>query len=262
MDAIQQGRGFLKADRWEEWETQPTDQRRGIPRPPLEKPCPGDAPLVDLIAPKDFAVGNVPLLDLIRQRRSRRRFSLDPLSLEEISFLLWSTQGVHEVYREGVATRRTVPSAGARHPFETYLAVGRVEGLEPGLYRYLPLSHRLCQLCSADALLQQLAGACYGQEFVAHAAAVFIWSVIPYRTEWRYTVTSPKLIALDAGHVCQNLYLACEAVGAGTCAIGAYNQAAVDALLGLDGKDEFAVYLAPVGKLVQAAPNATFRPPA
>ena len=76
-----------------------------------------------------------------------------------------------------------------------------------------------------------------------------MWTVIPYRTEWRYSFISPKIIALDAGHVCQNLYLACEAIGAGTCAIGAYNQAALDALLGVDGIEEFAIYVAPVGKV-------------
>jgi SagB-type dehydrogenase family enzyme len=261
VDDIQKGREFLKAGRWDEWENRPTDQRRGVPRPPLEKACIGDAPLVDLVAPGDFTVGNVPLLELIRQRRSRRRYSSEALTLEELSFLLWSTQGVHEVYREGVATRRTVPSAGARQPFETYVAVSRVQGLAPGLYRYLPLSHRLCGLGAVESLPQRLVAACLGQEFVANAAAVFFWSAIPYRTEWRYTVVSPKLVALDAGHVCQNLYLACEAIGAGTCAIGAYNQQESDALLGLDGTDEFVVYIAPVGKLTQADAGR-FAPPA
>jgi SagB-type dehydrogenase family enzyme len=80
-------------------------------------------------------------------------------------------------------------------------------------------------------------------------AVCFIWTAVPYRMEWRYSTLSPKLIALDAGHVCQNLYLACEAIGAGTCAIGAYDQRAIDAFLRVDGVDEFAVYMAPVGKV-------------
>jgi len=67
--------------------------------------------------------------------------------------------------------------------------------------------------------------------------------------EWRYGLAAHKLIALDAGHVCQNLYLACEALGAGACAIAAYDQEAVDRLLGVDGREEFVVYLAPAGKL-------------
>jgi len=91
--------------------------------------------------------------------------------------------------------------------------------------------------------------ACRGQTFVGRGAVVFIWTVIPYRAEWRYSVVAPKMIALDAGHLCQNLYIAATAIGAGTCAIGAYDQQAMDALLGVDGKEEFVIYAAPVGKI-------------
>ncbi|MCJ7772752.1 MAG: SagB/ThcOx family dehydrogenase, partial [Desulfobacterales bacterium] len=91
--------------------------------------------------------------------------------------------------------------------------------------------------------------ACFGQRIIATGAVTFIWTTIPYRMEWRYSLAAHRVILIDVGHVCQNLYLACEAIGAGTCAIGAYDQKGLDDLLGLDGKDEFAIYLAPVGKL-------------
>jgi SagB-type dehydrogenase family enzyme len=94
-----------------------------------------------------------------------------------------------------------------------------------------------------------LVTATFDQEFLGRAAAVFAWSAVPYRMEWRYGPASAKVIAIDAGHVCQNLYLACEAVSAGTCAVAAYDQEAMDRLLRLDGDDEFVVYLAPVGKV-------------
>jgi nitroreductase len=81
---------------------------------------------------------------------------------------------------------------------------------------------------------------------------VFVWTTIPYRTEWRYSIVAHKMIAQESGHVCQNLYLACEAIGAGACAI-TYDQAKIDAILGVDGKDEFAIYVAPVGKVTPAA---------
>ena len=84
--------------------------------------------------------------------------------------------------------------------------------------------------------------------FLARAAAVFVWTALPARTEWRYGPASVKVIALDAGHVCQNLYLACEAVGAGTCAVAAYHQQLMDRLVQVDGEEEFVIYLAPVGK--------------
>lgn len=247
MRTIEEGRRWLKAEEW----TQEidTDQRRGVPAPPLQKPVPEGVKTIDLVPPEGIALGGVPLREAIARRKSRRRFSSEPLTLEELSFLLWATQGVREVVRDGVATFRTVPSAGARHPFETYLSVHRVEGLTPGLYRYLPLDHKLAFLREDPDLAGKIAEAALGQKFVGEAAVIFVWAAIPYRTEWRYSIRSHKVIAIDAGHICQNLYLACEAIGAGTCAVGAYSQRAMDVLLGVDGEDEFTVYLAPVGKL-------------
>ena len=102
----------------------------------------------------------------------------------------------------------------------------------------------LCTLKTVD-----VARLSNGQIFVGQAAVAFIWSVIPYRTEWRYAGVSHKAVAIDSGHLCQNLYLACEGIGAGTCAIGAYDQAKMDALIGVDGEDEFVIYMAPVGKI-------------
>ena len=91
--------------------------------------------------------------------------------------------------------------------------------------------------------------AALGQRFVSRGAVTFLWSTIPARMEWRYGEASYKVIALDAGHVAQNLYLSCAAVGAGTCAVAAYDQMAADALLELDGEGEFTLYMAPVGKV-------------
>jgi SagB-type dehydrogenase family enzyme len=242
-------RKFLKADIWEDRPGFLTDQEKGLPPPPPQKPYPEDAELIDLVAPEDLTSGAMGLREAINLRRSRRRYAGEALTLEELTFLLWATQGVREVMHGGAAVFRTVPSAGARHAFETYLVIQRVEGLTPGLYRYLSVEHKLCLLRARDGLSQRAADAAYGQSFVAGSAVVFIWTAIPYRMEWRYGAISPKIIALDAGHVCQNLYLACEAAGAGTCAIAAYHQGKMDDLVGVDGTDEFVVYVAPVGKV-------------
>jgi SagB-type dehydrogenase family enzyme len=188
------------------------------------------------------------LSDAIARRESRRRFLQTPLTLDELAFLLWSTQGVRARLHEA-AVLRTVPSAGCRHPFETYLAVLRIETLPPGIYRYLPLDHALALEQNCADLSERLTAATRGQRFAGEAAVTFIWSAIPARAEWRYAEASYKVIAIDAGHVCQNLYLSCEAIGAGTCAIAAYNQDLVDELIGVDGSEEFSVYLAPVGKV-------------
>ncbi|MCS7240135.1 MAG: SagB/ThcOx family dehydrogenase [Candidatus Bipolaricaulota bacterium] len=225
-----------------------TDQKRGIPAPPLQQPVPEGAELLDLPAPGALELAPQDLFQIFANRRSRRRFAPSSLALPEISFLLWATQGVQRVIRDGIATLRTVPSAGARHPLETYLSVHRVQGLTSGLYRYLPLVHKLCFLRRDETLPQKMTEAALGQTFVGEAAVVFVWTAVPYRTEWRYHVLSHKVIAIDAGHVCQNLYLACEALGLATCAVAAYDQTKMDELLGVDGEEEFTLYLAPVGR--------------
>jgi SagB-type dehydrogenase family enzyme len=170
------------------------------------------------------------------------------LDIEELAFLLWATQGVRKP-EGGSPAFRTVPSAGARHSFETYLFIMRVKGVEKGLYRYLPVENELLFLSEIEDMERQLAFACLGQTYAAKGAVTFVWTTIPYRMEWRYSIAAHRVILIDAGHVCQNLYLACEAIDAGTCAIGAYDQERLDSLLGVDGKDEFALYLAPVGKI-------------
>jgi len=249
-EAIRERRALLKSPgieiEREEWKPH---QRKGVPPPPLEKPCSQDGVLIELrkFEKKDF--GTVSLAKAIANRESRRRYSPEALKLEELSFLLWATQGVNSVDQNRVWTKRTVPSAGARHSFETYLIINRVESVEPGVYRYLPLEHKLLLVKSDRSLPAKISEACWGQAFVGQSAVVFVWATIPYRAEWRYSVIAYKGIAVDAGHVCQNLYLACEAVGAGTCAILAYDQVAMDTLIGVDGEDEFTVYLAPVGKI-------------
>ena len=239
-------RDLLKSLEWGMWGQMPTLQRQGVPPPPLQKPAPSDAVRIDLTPVDRFTVGGMPLIETIRARRSRRKFTRAPLGLEELSFLLWATQGVGGMRADGRTALRTVPSAGARHPFETYLLVNRVEKLVPGLYRFLPFDHQIHQISTDPDLAEQIDAACFKQ-YILPSAVTFLWSALPERTEWRYADLSYRVILMDAGHMCQNLYLACEAIGAGTCAIGAYNQAALDAALGLDGENEFVIYLAPVG---------------
>jgi SagB-type dehydrogenase family enzyme len=247
--SIDQYRYFLKDTIRQEIDFSRTDQQRGVEMPSLEKPFPADARRLDLPPAGEWkGVGDVDVATAIAQRQSQRRFKPDPLTLDELSFLLWATQGVRW-QADGGRILRTVPSAGNRHAFETYPALLRVSGVEPGFYRYLPLEHQLLYLFAEDQLPEKLTEATLGQTFVGQAAAVFIWTTIPHRSEWRYGLAAHKVIALDAGHVCQNLYLACEAIGAGTCAVAAYHQQLMDRLVRVDGQDEFVIYLAPVGKV-------------
>lgn len=242
-------RSFLKDHVRQQIDFSQTPQSQRIPAPPLQKPCPPESRRITLPDGAEALVrlGAMPIGEAIKRRESVRCYTGEPLTLEELSALLWSTQGVREVISNTCALR-TVPSAGARHAFETYLAVMRVESLEPGLYRYLPFDGQLAQLAVDAQIGKKVALACLGQDFVAKAASIFFWTAVPARMEWRYDRAAHKVIALDAGHVCQNLYLACTAMGMGTCAVAAYDQDDCDELLGVDGGEEFTVYIAPVGK--------------
>lgn len=225
------------------------DQRKDVAPPPLEKPFDDAAGLIDLVDPKEFSIGQMPLIDAIANRESRRVFTDEALTLEELSLLLWATQGVRLVDENKVWTKRVVPSGGARQPFETYLLVNKVDSIERGIYRYLPIEHKLIlvseNLPDADELMEKA----WFQNFIGKSAVVFVWASIPYRMEWRYSIISYKDILIEAGHICQNLYLACEAIGAGTCAIAAYDQKVLDELLQIDGENEITVYISPVGKV-------------
>ncbi len=239
-------RKFLRTDSMGKWGRVKSDQKKRLPAPLIQKPYPKDAKLIGLIAPERLTIGKVPLIDVIRSRKSRRTFIEEPLNLEELSFLLWATQGIHSIIGNGQATRRTVPSGGARHPFETYLCINNVKGLKPGLYRYLAVEHKLCLLCEDSEDPTKII-----KTPIQKAPVIFIWTVIPYRSEWRYGLFSHKTIVQDSGHLCQNLYLASEAIGGGTCAVGAYIQKRVDEFIGVDGEEEFTIYVARVGKVKQ-----------
>lgn len=248
MDKIKIQRLWMKSGFSEEDDFK-SDQELKLPQPPLQKPYDENSEVITLPEVKEDVLIRTNIFDILRDRKSNRSYTEENITLEELSFLLWSTQGVKKIGRNNVATLRPVPSAGARHPFETYIAVNRVNGLKKGVYRYLALTHQLLYLFEEEDLENKLSEVTLGQKFVGKSAVTFVWSAIPYRGEWRYSKLAHKPMLIDAGHVCQNLYLACEAINCGTCAVAAYHQKGIDEFLKLDGEDEFVVYLAPVGKL-------------
>jgi SagB-type dehydrogenase family enzyme len=243
-----QNRYFLKDSIRKTIDFSVTDQSLLVPPPPIEKPHRDDKEQIPLVPSTDFLeLYKIELPSALDRRRSRRQFQQERISLTELSFLLWATQGIKEFIGDGHALR-TVPSAGARHALETYLAVLNMDSLATGFYRYLPVSHSIMVERLDNSAGQQIVRASLYQNWIATAAVIFIWAAIPYRMEWRYGLAAHRVILIDVGHVCQNLYLACEAIGAGTCAVGAYDQEKMDQVLGLDGNDEFVIYMAPVGK--------------
>jgi SagB-type dehydrogenase family enzyme len=238
------GRDFLNKTKNTNLST--SQQSQGVPMPPLELPLPEGAQVLSLPDGKSLKLPALDFAALVENRVTLRKYSPAALTQAELAYLLWGTQGVKVVSEKGV-TRRTVASAGARHAFETYLLVNRVEGLEPGLYRYLALKHQIARLPAPADFNQQLTQACLNQSHVANSAVTFVWVADAQRMTWRYVERGYRYMFLDAGHVCQNLYLLAESIGCGVCALAAYDDDLVNAALHLDGENQFAIYLATLG---------------
>ena len=223
-------------------------QQEGVPRPNAIKTIPGES--IALPAVGTLEKPKISLYDAINNRRSLRQYSDESLSMEELSFLLWASFWARDfkTSERHEFTMRNVPSAGARHPLECYLMINRVEGIKPGLYHYHPIRHMLVRLERDEDIAEQVYEAAMRQEMVAKSAVTFIVSAIPERTAWRYSQRAYRYFYLDAGHVGQNISLACEAIGAGACMIGAYQDEAMDDVIQANGKDEFVIYAFSVGK--------------
>lgn len=254
---IQKGRDFTKGYQ----ENDPylndyeSDQDLHKPQPPLVKPTMAEEK-IDLT--RDFSGLELQhdLVALIRDRRSARVYTDETVTMAQLSFLLWATQGIKAIRGKSYATLRTVPCGGARHEFETYLLVRRVEGLEPGAYHYLPLEHALEFLHPVDKMEHTITESLSGQKWAEKASVVFYWSMVPYRAEWRYGIYAHRVTMIDLGHVGQNLYLACTGAGLGTCTLGAFSHEICNELFRLDGEEEYVVYAAPVGTVRESDRDA------
>ncbi|MFV0342952.1 MAG: SagB/ThcOx family dehydrogenase [Anaerocolumna sp.] len=250
MERYKEQRNFLKSN-FSEFKKIKTDKAKGVPQPLAYKPYKAEDKLIKLPEITEDVISNNHVYQCIKERRSTRLYAPDAMSLLELSYLLWATQGVTGVNKAGM-TLRTVPCSGATYTFETYIFAMNITGLDKGVYRYLPLENKLVYLFELDEMEEKVDALTLEQPFVPNfakkAAAVFAWSTTPYRSEWKFDITAHKKILIDIGHVCQNLYIAGESVDAGTCAIGIYDQQMIDEILGLDGEEEFIIYLAAVGK--------------
>jgi SagB-type dehydrogenase family enzyme len=202
------------------------------------------APKISLPPPSDRE--GLSLEEAIQHRRSVRDYSGQPMSLEELSRLLYYACGINET-RWGLGLR-AAPSAGALYPIEVYPVVHRVEGLVPGVYHYSYPDHALEQLQERDlqgALIQYGVG----QEFLGQANVVLILTAIFQRTRWKYRERTYRYVMLEAGHIGENVYLAATSMGLGACAVGAFFDDDLNRLLGVDGIREAVVYLLAVGKV-------------
>lgn len=179
--------------------------------------------------------------EALLKRRSIREYTSAPLTLPEVSQLLWAGQGITDP--RGL---RTAPSAGATYPLETYLVVGKADGLGEGVYHYRPEGHKLVKIMEGD-LRRELAIAALGQEWVKEAAINIVFAAEYERTTRRYGERGVRYVHMEVGHAAQNVYLQAVALDLGTVVIGAFYDDRVKKVLGLP-KNEEPLYIMPVGR--------------
>jgi SagB-type dehydrogenase family enzyme len=171
--------------------------------------------------PEPNTSGSMPLEQAIAFRRSRRRFLPKPLTLEQIGQMAWAAQG-----QDKNSKYRTTPSAGATYPLELFVVNNE------GMFRYLPDKHSLEKLVDQD-LRASLASAAWGQEFIQTAPLTLVFAAEFTRTTGRYGKRGIRYVYMEAGHAAQNVHLQAEALGLGSVAVGAFDDAAVSKALSL-----------------------------
>lgn len=188
--------------------------------------------------------------EVILSRRSRRDFSNRILGFEEFSKVLFQSYGITGSEPiPGGETRyfRAAPSGGALYPAEIYLGVRRVDGIDPGIYHYNVLNHELELMISGDPS-EKLYEICCQQEYARQASVVIIISGVLQRTKRKYGERGYRYALLDVGHLGQNIYLACTALGLQVMTTCGFFDDEVNQVLGLDGVDESVLYVAFMGK--------------
>ena len=244
------GRDFLSATYFENMPYS-SDQEKGYPQPHLVLEKDPHLPCIELPHPAEIVLPSLELRQAIEARRSLRKFDVSAsLTLDDLSWLLWATQGVvrTDFVKNSSRTYRNVPSAGARHPFETWLIVRNVGGLLPGLYRYLALEHSLQAEDTERDRTPDFVELCKKQSWIGQAALSFVWVAEDCRAVWRYRERAYRGIFQDSGHICQNLYLAAMNIGCGVCGIGDFHDLPLVRFLKADENAYFPVYAAAVGR--------------
>ncbi len=215
------------------------------PRTELYKAYPG-AVTVEL--PLPVPAPGFQLDEAFRTRKSIRRYSEEPMTIHELSYLLWAANGVQR--EERGRQFRTVPSAGAQYPIENYIVVNRVTDLAPGIYHYA-VDRQALELLAEGDHSEAVASAAFDQSMCAAAAVVFVWAAVIQRCRWRYGQRAYRYIYLDAGHIGQNAALAAVSLGLGSCQIAAFFDDRMSELVGVDGVEEAVVYMTSVGHHVR-----------
>lgn len=202
----------------------------------------GDKPQIKLPNPQPELDG-MSLDEALIRRKSVRNFSPKPVTINQVSHLLWACAGIQRV--ENGHEFRVIPSAGALYPIETYVVINN-SPIPSGLYHYSVKKHSLEEIRKGEYGVE-LACAALDQDICVTAAMVLIWTGIFRRSKWKYGERAYRYIYLDAGHMAENLYLAAVSRGLGACSVGALYDGELNELLGVDGDEESAFYLSAVG---------------
>jgi SagB-type dehydrogenase family enzyme len=211
-----------------------------LERPPINKKYP-DKPRLGLPKPENM---HLSLDQALQKRKSIRQYADKALTVEQLSYLIWASTGIQRI--ENGFHFRTVPSAGATYPIETYITVNNVIGVKQGLYHYAIVAHALEAMIEGD-IRQDVKDAAMGQKICSEAPAVFLWTSVFKRVTYRYQEHGYRYIYMEAGHIAQNLALTATAMGLATCQIGALYDDEVNGFLGVDGIEESIVYMSVVG---------------
>jgi SagB-type dehydrogenase family enzyme len=190
--------------------------------------------------PQPETKGKTSLEETLRKRRNVREYTFEAITLEQLGQLLWSCQGI--TTNDG---KRTAPSAGALYPLEVYVVAGKVEHLEPGLYKYLPRQHSLRRTLVGDRRAE-LCKASLDQEQVQSAAADIVITAVYERTTRKYRDRGHRYVHIEVGHAGQNVCLQAEGLDLGVCTIAAFNDNDVKKVLEL-ANDEEPLYILALG---------------
>jgi SagB-type dehydrogenase family enzyme len=242
------GKDFISGTRYPDYST--VDLVLRVPEPLPELPVREGQTIIRLPDPNRFKGADMQVRTAIGNWEPVGFFSRSSISLKELSYLLWCAQGFKKIVAE-TAQLRTVPSSGSRYPLETYIVASDVEGLETGLYRYLPQSNSLVAERIDSTLTLEMSTASLNFRIMTRAVVTFLWVAIPYRSVWALGNRGYRSIFIEAGHTCQNLILAAAGIGYQVFPTDIFHDDLIGKLAGLDQETQWPVYLAAVGKTEQ-----------
>jgi SagB-type dehydrogenase family enzyme len=240
------GNEFIKGTRYPDYST--VDLFLRVPEPPHELPVRKGQTVIKLPSPKKFKVPDIAVRSAIEAWEPVGFFSRSSLNLKELSYLLWCTQGFKKTVAETIQLRN-IPSSGSRYPLETYFVASEVDGLETGLYRYLPKSNSIVAERIDSGLPLEMSTASMNFKVVTRAAITFLWVAIPYRSTWALGSRGYRSVLIEAGHTCQNLIVAAAGLGLDVYPIDLFHDEMMTKLANLDPETQWPVYLAAVGKV-------------